>query len=109
MIKLTENAKKELDAFFADKEKSTIRVFLAPGGWRGPKLSLALDESKSDDTTMEVDGFDFCIETSLLSQIGGATIDITYLGFNVEPDIPLNSPAGASSCSGCSSGGSCSI
>lgn len=32
MIKLTANAKKELDAFFADKEKSTIRVFLAPGG-----------------------------------------------------------------------------
>ena len=31
-VKLTENAKKELDAFFADKEKSTIRVFLAPGG-----------------------------------------------------------------------------
>ena len=29
MIKLTENAKKELTAFFADKEKSTIRVFLA--------------------------------------------------------------------------------
>ncbi len=107
MIKLTENAKKELDAFFADKEKSTIRVFLAPGGWRGPKLSLALDESKSDDTTMEVEGFDFCIETSLLSQIGGATIDITYLGFNVEPDKPLNS-AGSSGCSSCSSG-SCSI
>ena len=32
MIKLSENAKKELDAFFATKEKSTIRVFLAPGG-----------------------------------------------------------------------------
>ena len=107
MIKLTETAKKELEAFFADKEKSTIRVFLAPGGWRGPKLSLALDESKSDDTTMEVDGFDFCIETSLLDQIGGATIDITYLGFNVEPDNPLNS-SGSSGCSSCSSG-SCSI
>jgi hypothetical protein len=56
---------------------------------------------------MEVEGFDFCIETSLLSQIGGATIDITYLGFNVEPDKPLNS-AGSSGCSSCSSG-SCSI
>lgn len=32
MIKLTESAQKELEAYFADKEKSTIRVFLAPGG-----------------------------------------------------------------------------
>lgn len=108
MIKLTANAKKELDAFFADKEKSTIRVFLAPGGWRGPKLSLALDESKSDDTTVETEGYTFCIETSLLNQIGSATIDITYMGFNIEPEIPLNS-GGSSGCSTCGSGGSCSI
>lgn len=107
MIKLTDNAKKELDAFFADKEKSTIRVFLAPGGWRGPKLSLALDESKSDDTTLEVEGFSFCIETSLLNQIGSATIDISYMGFTIEPEKPLNS--GDSGCSSCGSGGSCSI
>ncbi len=32
MIKLTDGALKELEAFFADKQKSTIRVFLAPGG-----------------------------------------------------------------------------
>ncbi len=32
MIKLTDGARKELDAFFTDKEKSTVRVFLAPGG-----------------------------------------------------------------------------
>ena len=32
MIKITDGARKELDAFFTDKEKSTIRVFLAPGG-----------------------------------------------------------------------------
>lgn len=108
MIKLTENAKKELTAFFADKEKSTIRVFLAPGGWRGPKLSLALDETKSDDTTLEVDGFSFCIETSLLNQIGSATIDISYMGFTIEPENPIDSGS-SSGCSTCGSGGSCSI
>lgn len=32
MIKLTDGARKELEAFFADKTASTIRVFLAPGG-----------------------------------------------------------------------------
>lgn len=32
MIQLTETAQKELDAFFTDKPKSGIRVYLAPGG-----------------------------------------------------------------------------
>ena len=32
MIKITDGARKELEAFFTDKAKSTIRVFLAPGG-----------------------------------------------------------------------------
>lgn len=32
MIDLTEAAKAQLDGYFADKEKSPIRVFLASGG-----------------------------------------------------------------------------
>lgn len=33
MITMSDSAKKELDAFFEDKERpSCIRVFLAPGG-----------------------------------------------------------------------------
>lgn len=32
MINLSENARKELEAFFADKTKSPVRVYLAPGG-----------------------------------------------------------------------------
>ncbi len=32
MIEVTENARKELEAYFADKERGTIRVYLAPGG-----------------------------------------------------------------------------
>lgn len=30
MITLSENARKELEAYFADKERQSIRVFLAP-------------------------------------------------------------------------------
>ena len=40
MIVLSENARKELEAYFADKERQTIRVYLAPGGsswlWTNP-------------------------------------------------------------------------
>lgn len=32
MIDLTDNARKELEAYFADKDKTPIRVYLAPGG-----------------------------------------------------------------------------
>jgi len=32
MITVTDTAKKELDAYFADNAPSSIRVFLAPGG-----------------------------------------------------------------------------
>lgn len=32
MVELTESARKELEAYFADKEKGSIRVYLAPGG-----------------------------------------------------------------------------
>jgi hypothetical protein len=32
MIELTDSAKSQLDGYFADKEKSPIRVFLSSGG-----------------------------------------------------------------------------
>ncbi len=31
MIQLTDNARKELDSFFADKKKDTIRIYLSAG------------------------------------------------------------------------------
>lgn len=32
MITLTESARKELDGYFADKEKSPVRIYMAAGG-----------------------------------------------------------------------------
>ncbi len=32
MIELTDTARKELESYFADKELSPIRIYLAPGG-----------------------------------------------------------------------------
>ena len=50
----------------------------------------------------EVNGFTFCLEKSLLERIGGVKIDVSYMGFIVEPELPLQ---GGSSCGSC--GGSC--
>ena len=41
--------------------------------------------------------------------IGGVNIDLSYMGFVVEPQIPLTAQGESSSCGSCGSGGSCSI
>ena len=104
MIALSENARKELEAYFADKERQTIRVYLAPGGCSGPRLVLALDEPGDEDARFGQDGFAFCINKELLQQVKSISIDLSYLGFTVTPEVPLPS-SGGSSCGGCC--GSC--
>ena len=102
MIKMTENAQKELTEFLKDKEKSAKRIYLAPGGWRGPRLGMALDESNSsEDYIEEVSGFTVCINKELYEQVKGVTVDMTYMGFTVEPEVPLSS--GGSACGSCGS------
>lgn len=103
MITLQESAGKELDAYFTDKEKSPIRIYLAPGGCSGPRLALALDEPGEADTTEDAGGYTFIMNTGLFEQVGNVTIDLTCSGFTLTPEIPL--PGGG--CSGCGSSSSC--
>ena len=66
---------------------------------------LALDEPSEDDQVIEQNGYKFCMEKTLVQQVGGVTINFTHMGFAVDPEIPL---AGGGSCStsgGC--GGNC--
>ncbi|MBO4317509.1 MAG: IscA/HesB family protein [Mailhella sp.] len=110
MIRLSQNAVNELTAFFADKEKTPVRIYLAPGGCHGPRLGLALDEPTDDDHSEVADGFTFVVSKDLLEQIGGVTIDVSYFGFTVEPDKPLpvvESSGCCGSCGSCGSSGGC--
>ncbi|CAK7030696.1 IscA/HesB family protein [Desulfovibrio sp. 1188_IL3213] len=103
MLELTESARQELDAYFKGKEKSDIRIYLAPGGCTGPRLALAIDAATEDDQSEEQGGFTFCINKDLLGQIEGVKIDLTHMGFMVEPTVPLPQ-SGGGGCSGCSGG-----
>ena len=104
MITLTDDARRELEAYFEGKERGGIRIYLAPGGCSGPRLALALDEPNEQDKTFEEGGFTFCIEAGLLEQVQSVKIDLTYMGFVLEPGVAL--PAAGGSCgSGCC--GSC--
>lgn len=103
MVVLEEAARKELDAYFADKEKSAIRIYLAPGGCSGPMLGLALDEVGDDDSHTDVDGYTFAMNNTLYEQVLGVTISLQHGGFIITPDQPL--PAMSGGGCGCSSGG----
>lgn len=113
MITVSKDAHKEIESFFSDKEKSPIRVYLAPGGCGGPHLALALDEPGTEDATVEDEGILFCINKELLSRIGSASIGLTPMGFIIEPEIPFPNMGGgccASNggvCGSCGSGGGC--
>ena len=105
MITLEDGARTELDAYFADKEKSAVRVYLAPGGCSGPRLALALDEAGDDDTSCEANGYTFVVNKNLLESITSATISMTEMGFMVTPETPLPNAGGG--CGGCGSSSSC--
>jgi len=55
-----------------------------------------------------VNGLTFCMEKELAASTGGVTVDLSYMGFTVEPVKPLDAPGGGS-CGGSCSGGSCGI
>ena len=38
------------------------------------------------------------MESSLLERIGGVRIDVSYMGFIVDPEIPLQSGGSCSTC-----------
>jgi Fe-S cluster assembly iron-binding protein IscA len=102
MITLSDTARKELDAYFADKEKDGVRVFLA-GGCGGPRLALALDEATADDDVFEDNGYTLCIEKELYKQTGKVFIDMGQMGFVVdsEMELPDAGEGGCSTCCGC--------
>ncbi|MBG0790629.1 MAG: IscA/HesB family protein [Desulfovibrionaceae bacterium] len=106
MINVTEAARQELTNYFADKDVQPIRVHLADGGCSGPRLSLALDELREGDKSVEHDKFTFLINEELAALTGNVSIDMTPYGFTLDSENPVGGGGCGSGCS-CSSSGSC--
>ena len=104
MFELTNSACKELDAYFDGKDKSPIRVYLAPGGCSGPRLALALDDPNGSDKIFDDGGYSFCVNSELMAQAKNIKIDFSDMGFSIQSDLPLGG-GGCSGCSGCSTDG----
>lgn len=104
MLSMSDAARQELEAYFSDKEKSPIRIYLA-GGCGGPRLALALDEPGEDDSVLPEGGFSFCVNKELLSLVGSLSLDMTPMGFIIEPEFELPAGEGGGCGGGCGSGG----
>lgn len=106
MFTLTDSAKAQLDSYFADKEKSSIRIFLSNGGCSGPRLSLALDDPTDSDDVFPVEGYSFLVEKELMAKAAPLTVDLSPMGFEIASSLELG--GGGCGCSGSCSSGSCS-
>ena len=107
MITLTQDAEKELTAYFAanpDVQKS-VRLYLAPGGCCGPAVAMALDEANDQDETEEVAGIMFCTSKTFYANVGAFTVDANYTGFHITTEKPLPNTGGQGGCASC--GGGC--
>lgn len=104
MLELTDAARTELVNYFKDKEAQPVRVYLAPGGCSGPRLSLALDEKRDGDSAFDFeDGISFVVNTELLEEAKPVKVDVSYTGFTVDSNLSLDG-GGCGCASGCGSG-----
>lgn len=99
MFDISDPAVEELDAFFEGKDKSPIRVYLAPGGCSGPRLALALDQPGEADKVFDQKGYTFCVNEELLDAAKNIKVDFSDLGFSIQSELALGAPNGA--CGGC--------
>lgn len=101
MVTLTDAVVRELDAYFADKPKSPIRIHLAMGGCSGPRLSLSLDEPGEGDQVFTPNGYTVVVEKELCAKASPMTVTMGPGGFGVESPMELPKGGGC----GCGSGG----
>ena len=67
MVSLSDSARAELDNYFADKQKTPIRVYLNKGGCCGPSLNMALDEARDNDDVFDLSGYTFVVDKELMA------------------------------------------
>jgi iron-sulfur cluster assembly protein len=66
---------------------------------------LALDESKDTDDVFDADGYSFVVDKELMTKAQPITVDLSYMGFQVNSSLELG---GGGCSSGSCSSGSCS-
>ncbi len=105
MVEVTEEAAKQIQEYFKDKEVTPIRIFLNAGGWGGPSLAMALDEPKDNDQVFDVNGFQFIMEKEFYETAQPVKVDFLGYGFKIDSNIEFE--ATNSACGSCSTASGC--
>ena len=104
MLTVTDSAQTALKEHFEKQNlNSAIRVFLSQGGWSGPSLALALDESKETDNVYDINGITYLIDKALSEQAKEVKVDFVdnngRSGFSVSSELNLGGGSCGTSCS----------
>ena len=105
MLEVTAKASEMIKDFLKDKEViPAIRIMLSQGGWSGPSLGLALDESKETDEVFDDRGLTYVVDRPLYESIKPITVDYVNspmgAGFNIASNMQMGASCG-SSCGSC--------
>jgi hypothetical protein len=65
---------------------------------------LALDESKDTDDVFDADGYTFVVDKELMTKAQPITVDLSYMGFQINSSLELGGGCGSSCSSGSCSG-----
>ena len=63
---------------------------------------MALDAPNGNDVVEDVDGIQFFMEKPLADQVKSVKVDLSFMGFSLEPEVPLPSTGTGGCCTGCS-------
>jgi len=103
MFEVTERARQELQAFFADRDVQPVRIFLKTRTCGGPRLVVGVDAQQEGDVVFTVDGLTYVIEQGFFEQIQPVTVDFYENNFVVRASVPFGE-----GCRGCGEAGNCS-
>jgi Fe-S cluster assembly iron-binding protein IscA len=80
----------------------SIRVVYNEGGWSGPSLGLALDESENDDAIFTEKGITFVVNKDLYERVKPIKIDFVNTpmgsGFHITSGLQADKSCGSCSC-----------
>ncbi len=102
MLEVTEEAQKQVKAYFENNPVKPIRIFLHNGGCGGPQIAMAVDAPKENDKTFKIGDFEFLVDKAFLIQAQPIKVDFVATGFKITSSMEL--PQG---CGGCGSSSNC--
>ena len=102
MITLTEVASAKVKDFLKaqNRDDLALRVYVKPGGCSGFSYGMGLDEPRSDDETVVVDGIRVVVDPQSLQLVEGAIVD--YKDTMMGGGFAITNPKAVSTC-GCGS------